>query len=341
MTNKPVGDRQQRVHHVLDPHHRDALRLDARQLVDQFAALRARSARRRSRRAAAACGSVASARASSSRLRSSSVSAPASWLACARRPVCSSTSLRSVPGVALALAAAEAGRGDEVLEHRHAGRTAAGSGRSGRCQPAAPVRRQRRDVAAVEHDAPGVGAHVAADQVEQRGLARAVGPEDAERLAGLDGQRDVVGDLQCAVGLADAIQGKDRHAADDARDAATSASSCRRSGCCVAAWLLTITRSYLRFVPFTHWPSTSGVLLDVLHRALAAPLHRADDGVEVGRRDGVAHVGAPSATWRASACRPRPRTARARSRSAASTACWCRSRTRRPAPWRSAWSATT
>ena len=39
------------------------------------------------------------------------------------------------------------------------------------------------DVAALEDDAPLVGPVVAGDQVEERGLARAVGPDDAEQIA--------------------------------------------------------------------------------------------------------------------------------------------------------------
>jgi hypothetical protein len=48
------------------------------------------------------------------------------------------------------------------------------------------------DVLAAEPDAPGVGAERARDQVEERGLARAVRAHDAQELARLEAQADVV-----------------------------------------------------------------------------------------------------------------------------------------------------
>ena len=55
----------------------------------------------------------------------------------------------------------------------------------------------------------GIGRERAGDQVEQRGLAGAVRTDDAERLAGLDGEIDAVGDHQRAEGLADALELQD------------------------------------------------------------------------------------------------------------------------------------
>jgi hypothetical protein len=55
--------------------------------------------------------------------------------------------------------------------------------------PAALVRREPGDVAPIEGDPSRVRSKTACDQVEHRGLARAVRPEDAERLALRDFKR--------------------------------------------------------------------------------------------------------------------------------------------------------
>ena len=52
------------------------------------------------------------------------------------------------------------------------------------------VRRQPRDVGAVEHDAAGARRRQPEDRADQRGLAGAVGAEQAGDAAGLDGERD-------------------------------------------------------------------------------------------------------------------------------------------------------
>src|SRR5205814_10505826 len=49
-----------------------------------------------------------------------------------------------------------------------------------------------RDVGAVQRDAALVRVQRSADAVEQRGLAGAVGPDQADDLAGVDRERDVV-----------------------------------------------------------------------------------------------------------------------------------------------------
>jgi hypothetical protein len=72
---------------------------------------------------------------------------------------------------------------------------------------AAPrVRQQGSDLLIGEHHPTAVNPYVTADQVEQRGLAGAVRPDDAERLAARDVQADVVGDFERAVGFADALE---------------------------------------------------------------------------------------------------------------------------------------
>src|SRR5262245_57788082 len=90
----------------------------------------------------------------------------------------------------LAMAAAERGGHQHVLEHGHAAERVGNLVRATDAEAAALVGREPRDVLAAKADGPGVGPLVAPDQVEQRGLPRAVWPDDAERLAGLDRQRD-------------------------------------------------------------------------------------------------------------------------------------------------------
>jgi hypothetical protein len=60
--------------------------------------------------------------------------------------------------------------------------------------PAAPLRRLLQEVSAVETNAAGRRRQAAGDQVEQRGLARAVRPDDADRLARRDYEIEIVGD---------------------------------------------------------------------------------------------------------------------------------------------------
>src|SRR5690606_20315592 len=71
--------------------------------------------------------------------------------------------------------------------------------------PRALVRLELADVLALEQDAAAGDRQVARQQVEQRGLARAVGPEDAVQAAGLEAERQAVDDGVGAEPLADAI----------------------------------------------------------------------------------------------------------------------------------------
>ena len=59
---------------------------------------------------------------------------------------------------------------------------------------AASLRRRAGEVTAVEANGAAARRKAAGDQVEQRGLARAVRPDDAERLARRDRQIEIVGD---------------------------------------------------------------------------------------------------------------------------------------------------
>src|SRR4051794_14136841 len=60
---------------------------------------------------------------------------------------------------------------------------------------------QRRDLFAEQENIALVDGQVARDQVEERGLAGAVGADDQAALAGLDGQRDAVDRRQATEGL--------------------------------------------------------------------------------------------------------------------------------------------
>src|SRR5581483_4172231 len=71
-----------------------------------------------------------------------------------------------------------------VLLHRHAGERSRYLEGARNAEPAAPVRRERREVRAFEHDPAAVAAQRTGDAVDQRGLARAVRADDAEPFAG-------------------------------------------------------------------------------------------------------------------------------------------------------------
>src|SRR5260221_11455038 len=73
------------------------------------------------------------------------------------------------------------------------------------------MRRLQGHVLAEEQDPAGIGAEVATDEVEQRRLARAVGTENAERLASGDRQREAVGHLERAKTLAYVLECKYCH----------------------------------------------------------------------------------------------------------------------------------
>src|SRR5690606_4459889 len=61
------------------------------------------------------------------------------------------------------------------------------------------------DVAAVEHDAPGVGGDQPDDHVEAGGLAGAVGAKQADHLAGVEGEAELAHHLALLVFLAQAF----------------------------------------------------------------------------------------------------------------------------------------
>src|SRR5262249_44298282 len=65
--------------------------------------------------------------------------------------------------------------------------------------------RERRDIAAVEQNAPGIGRELAGQLSDQRGLAGAVGPDQRVGLAAADAERDIVGRNQRAERLAQVL----------------------------------------------------------------------------------------------------------------------------------------
>ena len=83
----------------------------------------------------------------------------------------------------------------------------------GQAQARAAEDRQVREVLAVERDAARVDRHEAQDHVEARGLARAVGAEQAHDLAALHGERDVGDHGALAVALHQALGAQHRGAA--------------------------------------------------------------------------------------------------------------------------------
>src|SRR5262249_21957255 len=73
------------------------------------------------------------------------------------------------------------------------------------------VRRQAGDVAALEHDAAGRRRELAADLVDQAGLAGTVRTDDDVTLARRDGEIDVVGDDEATEGTAQMFDNEDIH----------------------------------------------------------------------------------------------------------------------------------
>ncbi len=200
--------------------------------------------------------------------------------------------------LALAVAAAEGAGDHQVLEHRHAAERLRNLERAADAQPAAPLGRQPRDVVAGEDDAPGIGLHRAAGDAEQRGLAGAVRPDDAERLALVNAR---------SISFATTTAPKRLETFSKARMAATvigplpqpspasgggsrprfttAACSSPPVGISGAVLLVVMTRSNLSPLR-CHCPATSGVLV-TFFTGCARPLHRPDDGFVIGGHDRI------------------------------------------------------
>ncbi len=110
----------------------------------------------------------------------------------------------------LAFAGSECRRHHNVLEHGHAGKRLRDLERAREAQAAAALGRSLRDVLAGEQHAAGVGRDGAGGDTEQRGLAGAIRPDDAERLAVAQREVDSVRNHHGPEPLRDVVQRKDR-----------------------------------------------------------------------------------------------------------------------------------
>ena len=197
------------------------------------------------------------------------------------------------------------------------------------------------DVGAVEADRAPVGSQVAGDEVEQRRLARAVRPDDAEGLTLGNVEREVLDDADAAEALGDADDFEQgRHRRVRLRPAACSSPverDLRRQ--------LVVGHDEIELELAHRWSSATGRRRarsgDVLRHATGAVLQRA-------RRWWRGRLPPPHRRRPACRCCPRgrgrrstPRTRRARSRRTASTACPSTARTGRTAPSRSHPSASS
>src|ERR1700730_12077199 len=207
----------------------------------------ATSSRRRTR------GPVARARASSNRLRSRSVRLPAVRLALSASAHSSSSSTQRTGTVRSLWPVPTPGRHYEILEHAHAVERLRNLERSAQPQPTAPLRRQARNVAPLQHHASGVGLHGSARNPEQGALAGSVRTYDPERLTLRQREIDVVRHHHRAEALADFFEGEDRGIHDN---------SCNSppTGMFGAVLFAVMTRSNLSALR-CHCPATSGVLV--------------------------------------------------------------------------------
>ena len=91
-------------------------------------------------------------------------------------------------------------RHQEVLQHRHVSEQLAVLERARQPEPRHRVRPGAGDVAALEQDAAAARPVDAADAVEDAGLARAVGTDQRQQLAGADRERHIRQHAQAAEG---------------------------------------------------------------------------------------------------------------------------------------------
>ena len=81
------------------------------------------------------------------------------------------------------------------------------------------------DIGAIEHHATGVGRNGAGHDAEQRGLAGAVRPDDAERLTFTEREIEPIGDDDSAEPLGDFFRGEDGTHLESVKRAACDPSS--------------------------------------------------------------------------------------------------------------------
>src|SRR5262249_59857917 len=97
-----------------------------------------------------------------------------------------------------------------------------------------------RDVPAEERDRAGVGRELTRDEVEERRLARAVGPDDQTALARLDGEVDGVRHTEAAERLLELLHGERSHRRRSGLSCVASSmsntTSCHRAPCRTEAY---------------------------------------------------------------------------------------------------------
>src|SRR5262249_28674998 len=86
----------------------------------------------------------------------------------------------------------------QILDHAEVLEQVVALEGAGHADAAHPVRRPAGNVGVLDEDAAGAGLELAADLVDQAGLAGAVRADDDVALAALDGEIDVVGDDEMA-----------------------------------------------------------------------------------------------------------------------------------------------
>ena len=166
----------------------------------------------------------------------------------------------------------------------------AGPGSPADADPGPDMGRHGRDVATVQEDPPAIGAQVAADEVEHRGLARPVRADDARSSPRLQVEGQVIGDDDLSERLRDPLELEERH---QGRRLAGRVS--RRSGASVpptgiSGWslLLTMTRSYGNARALPPLTADERGLGDVRKRGVGGPVNLAHDRVQGRGLDRVA-----------------------------------------------------
>ena len=105
-------------------------------------------------------------------------------------------------------------RNAQILPHRQLGKNLGDLKGAGDAPPDAPRRQEARDILVVEQDPARGRGQKPADQVEEGGLAGAIGADHRAQLAGLDRHRDVADGNETAEMARDAFDLEQAHDAD-------------------------------------------------------------------------------------------------------------------------------
>src|SRR5215813_7649980 len=105
----------------------------------------------------------------------------------------------------------------EVLEHREPGEAAGDLKGADQALPADGIGGPARDVTAVEANRPRIRRHQAGNHVEQRRLARAIGPDQAGDTAGQDGEVDAAQHVEAVEGTAKVLELEQRQVSSSPR----------------------------------------------------------------------------------------------------------------------------